>query len=366
MVLVREIGWGSYGEFEGPFFRGRPEDRFVLSELPDHSEKILAVITATESSNFSAINMYDGQVLSTGLTQVTERMFFTCSQVLGFAIEREPSLMEVLQPVMERTGTYFAKEKRGLWKFHFKKEQRAVLPGDEQETLMLGCSGKKDAWISSSLQDYAKEWAAAIATFWGVPAAQTAQIAFITPRLRSYAFKESAVLVAEAEKVGTSQAHAFIATYLSFAVNNPVRANKYLLIALQNTKSEKWSEGWLTEVVKELTFGPKIPLYLHRYEAIRPVVESLYAVDLPDTPKDLGDWRVWGPNAPFADLFQVQRALSDLRYDLGPNVVDGVYGKKTKAAVRAFEEKMGLPADGELDRATAHVLRKEWDAYRGC
>ena len=53
---------------------------------------------------------------------------------------------------------------------------------------------------------------------------------------------------------------------------------------------EKWSEEWCVSLIKQLTFGPKIGIYPRRYEAIRPVVEKLYGINLPKTVKDLESW----------------------------------------------------------------------------
>lgn len=53
---------------------------------------------------------------------------------------------------------------------------------------------------------------------------------------------------------------------------------------------------------------------------------------------------------------QRQQALTDLGYELGP--IDGIPGRKTSAAVRAFEEDHGLPGDGEWDRDLQRAVEK--------
>lgn len=49
---------------------------------------------------------------------------------------------------------------------------------------------------------------------------------------------------------------------------------------------------------------------------------------------------------------EIQQTLAQLGYNPGP--IDGLYGKKTRAAIQAFQKKEGLKVDGE---ATVDVLR---------
>ena len=54
------------------------------------------------------------------------------------------------------------------------------------------------------------------------------------------------------------------------------------------------------------------------------------------------------------DLFAVQRALKAAGFD--PGLVDGSFGRKTSAALRAFEASRGFVADGLLDSQTVDAL----------
>jgi len=51
----------------------------------------------------------------------------------------------------------------------------------------------------------------------------------------------------------------------------------------------------------------------------------------------------------------IQQLLSDLGYDPGP--VDGKPGRRTRAAIRAFQESEGLTADGKPSAALLEQLR---------
>lgn len=55
-------------------------------------------------------------------------------------------------------------------------------------------------------------------------------------------------------------------------------------------------------------------------------------------------------------IANVQRTLAELGYDPGP--ADGVMGRRTRAAIRAFQTTVGLPADGRLSNslATAFIV----------
>jgi len=357
LVSTKDIGWGAYGGYEGPFFRGR--HRYVVPDEPSLSDKILAVITATEGGAYDAINMYDGQILSTTLIQVTEKRYFTASKALGFAVEKDESLAGMLSPALELCDASFVKGPRG-WRIHYRSKEppSPVATEEQQSMMMLGCSGKQGSWGSES-EERAKTWAAVVASFWGKESAQRAQVEFIAPRLYDYAFYHSREAVEAATELGTDMSMAFVAAYLSFAVNSPVRAAKHLTVAAQKTKYRTFSEGWLIELLNELTFGPRIAIYPHRYKAIRPVLERLFSIDIPDLPEDLKDWK--GPSGELYDAKGIQEMLIDLGYDLGPCKADGRIGKMTSAAIRAFEEKEGLPPDGSLDIDVVNRLREVWE-----
>ncbi|KQT05481.1 peptidoglycan-binding domain-containing protein [Rhizobium sp. Leaf386] len=64
-----------------------------------------------------------------------------------------------------------------------------------------------------------------------------------------------------------------------------------------------------------------------------------------------------GPDTRTAYL---QRLLTCGGYVLG--LIDGIIGKKTRAAVRAFQLASGLPESGEFDTATVSRLRAIFEA----
>ena len=50
----------------------------------------------------------------------------------------------------------------------------------------------------------------------------------------------------------------------------------------------------------------------------------------------------------------VLQALQDKGFDIGP--IDGIIGPRTRAALREFQERQGMPATGRLDAETLSRL----------
>jgi lipoprotein-anchoring transpeptidase ErfK/SrfK len=58
---------------------------------------------------------------------------------------------------------------------------------------------------------------------------------------------------------------------------------------------------------------------------------------------------------PVESLFEAQLALA--RLGISPGSLDGVIGSRTRNALRAFQQREGIPTTSELDPATRHKLR---------
>lgn len=55
---------------------------------------------------------------------------------------------------------------------------------------------------------------------------------------------------------------------------------------------------------------------------------------------------------------KIQQALKDLKYDIGKTGVDGILGKNTEAAIKAFQEAQGLKVTGIVDKETLSALEE--------
>lgn len=75
-----------------------------------------------------------------------------------------------------------------------------------------------------------------------------------------------------------------------------------------------------------------------------------------------GDWdkgTIVPPKAPDERMVYLQRLLSRAGFDVGP--VDGIVGKRTKDAIRAYQTQFGLKVSGEFDAATVAHLRSKFE-----
>jgi len=357
--------WGSYGCYEGPFYRG--EFPYKPPAKPTENEKVLAVVAATEG-RCDAINMYDGQIMSASPIQVVERAQYAVSDMLGAVADAHDRklhylVQETLSSALDASRATFSISHRGRWRFHFKDSRGEVDRDDEQRQLMhLLSDGKKGTW-SDKDKAHGKLWAACVASVFEDEQARAVQAEWLALRLRCYAIRESKNFIYKGSDLGTPESLCFVAAYLTFAINNPTRANKHLLIGDKNANGRRFSRKWLIEVLKELTFGPHISIYPHRYNAIRPQLEKYYGVDLPDLAHDLEKWKAevgfsWLPSTK-----ELQMALIALGYDLGPRGADDDFGPKTTKAVLLFEQLHELPdPDGMPDPTMVQRLEQELEA----
>lgn len=340
VVSPNQIAWSSYDVYEGPFFRGTT--KYALPKTPTVADEILAVITTTEGGTWNAINMYDRCICTVGLIQWCEEGQYSVSDMLGATYAQDPDLLAPLTEQMRLSGVAFRKNAKGRYRFFFIDKRGEIDRREEQQQLfLLGSTGRKGDWDASS-RAHAKAWAAALATVYENRAAIEAQRDFTVPRLFRFAMQPALRMLDTAPH--TSIGRAFVAAYLSFAANSPRRAND-ALVAAQSEWGAKpsWTKDWLVAMLRSLTFHSRIAIYPHRYNAIRPVLERLYNIDLPDLAESLGDQ---------LSPAEIQQLLVRvLGYDLGksgPNAdgVDGAWGPKSRSALTDFQRRHDITGDG--------------------
>jgi hypothetical protein len=358
MATSSDIKWGSYRDFEGPFYHGIA--RFQLPEQPTATDRILAVITATEGGRWDAYNGYDRCICTSGLIQWCEAGQYSVTDMMGKVAEHDRALLESVDRQAAASGLELKRNQRGRWRFFFQDERGEVDRIDEQRQMfLLHSDGKRGSWDDAS-REYAKRWAAAISTVWESDAAQRIQADYTTRRLSFFALPNARRILDEAPDTGVGQA--FKAAYLSFAANNPTYADRHLKLAVDASSKPRWSLDWLIGVLKELTFGPGVAIYPHRYDAIRPVLERLYAVNLPDLAAELSRFSDAMGGGPVVTVVEAQKLLIELGFDLGPWGADGKFGKKTREALISFQQLHGLPAHGDLDAPTQKAMHAQRDA----
>lgn len=348
MVTAKEIGWGSYRQYEGPFYRGKCS--YVLPASPTEEEKIMAVITATEGGHYDAWNGYDVCGWTSGLIQWCERGQYSVSDMLGAVDLSDSNALDALRAYGEQFGVRFGRsnlEGKFAHRFFFFRDGEGVVDtqAEQQRLFYQHGDGTKGSW-SDATKNYAKGWAAVISSVWESPAAQAVQVDYTVKRLGGFMLGSAKRLFASAPD--TPVAAAARAAYLSFAANNPSWADKSLAVA-SRTSHAVWSLEWFIALLKAMTFSPKIAIYPARYNAIRPVLERIYKVELPDFAAELEHWVESTGMPATIDTKKLQYALKSLGYDLGPAGVDGVYGKKTREAVLTLEQLSGIVPEENQD-----------------
>ena len=357
-----EIGWGHYSGYEGAYTWGVTP--FQVPASPTENQKILAVVTQTEAAKFDAVNAYDRCIVSCGLIQWCESIYLT-SNLLGGIASREPTLLAPLQPALEASGASFKATGRGNYRFFVGDNE--VDSADEQKKLfLLNSNGTIGSWDDAS-KAHIKLWVASFANTLSQPTAMNVQTDFTADRIKTFATpKAKAILFDGAAADGW--VGALRAGFLSFAANLPAVASKYLEQAVTTTNATKWSEDWCVHILKALTFGPNITIYPGRYNKIRPMMEKLYGVDLPDFAQELQDWQdahaviapVYAGEPTFEHPVEIQQLLIALGYDLGPKGADGDFGTKSRTALMTFQGLNKLEPDGNPGPLTRAALSAAW------
>ena len=376
MATPADILWSKYKTYRGPFYLG--VRRFKLPPKPTENEMLMAVLTATEGGRADAINMYDRCIISTGYIQFCEAKYFLTSGLFGAIATRDAGLLDPLKPALEASGATFKRTGRGRWRFHFNDPRDEVDAGTEQKQLfLLHSSGHVGDWDDES-KAHAKLWAASMSNVLNQDEADAVQMDYVASRMKGFATNKARKVLFDGTP-STGWTGALRAVYLSFAGNLPSVASKQLEAALGELEgTPRWTKDWCIHIMRRLTFGPNIAIYPHRYNAVRPVVERLYGVDLPDMAKELEAWSAdmgmegtdWdevvdeqpAKEPTFTTTREVQQLLSDMGYDLGPAGVDGWMGRKTKDAIITFQGLNELVPDGLIGPKTRARMLAVWRA----
>jgi hypothetical protein len=363
MITADKVAWGSYQQYEGPWFRG-VYSLPPMSPSASFEEKVLAVITATEGGHFDAINMYDRMICSVGLIQWGDAAQFSVCNMLGEVERASQGSLEALHAYVAQRGYGFCRTPKGFWRFSRPDGSPVDDVPAQHELYLHGGSGLKGQWTDEQ-KTWAKGLVVAMQSVWDSPRARDAQLRYTATRVKGFVMPSAyqrLFLNQESARADKNVVEATQAAFLSFAANLPAVAAKHLEQLV--TSETIWTVEWLDAMVRELTFGPKIAIYPHRYNAIRPVIEQLWGVDLPDTSNDLFAWHGKmgiDPAAPEEVRLDtpksVQQALVSLGADLGPSGCDGKWGAKSKAALVAFQQAHGLKPDGAIGPLTLAALR---------
>lgn len=349
--ILPRIGWGSYDRWEGPWFKGAIP--YVTPQKPDFWDRVMTVVASTEGAAFDAINMYDRCVATVGIIQWGEVCANRAvSRMFGVAHGRDPDL---LAAHLAEAGLRMRSRGPGGWVC---ESHHGATP---HETFLGGATGLKGQWTAAQKQQ-ARRVAAVLASVWIVGDFREAQLEFTKPKLVEFAMGPGrALFLGDYPRDGWGGA--LRAGYLSFAANLPTVAARRITSDILRADR---SEHSCVTALREMTFGPKVAIYPGRYNKIRPVLEDLFGVDLPDFADDLRAWKgeVGSPGVDFGTPRAIQEELIAAGYDLGPAGADGKYGPKTLLAVRQFQMANGLQVDGLVGPQTLAALARSRDARR--
>jgi hypothetical protein len=284
LVTPDDVRWMTYGNYEGPIYVGK--HRYVLPPNASVREKFLKIITSAEGDRYDAVNMYDRAGVSLGLIQWSEIGTFNATRLLGKVCVRagERTVAGPLAPAMALSNASFKQNHEGKWRFFV--DDVEVQSPDQLRSMLCGCSGMKGTWgaIDSEQRVRAKTWAAGFANVWNNAVAREVQVELATAEMINYAFGASrkTMFGDVAEVLSAGIVGATRAIYLMYAINLPAVADSMCQRAVAITGAEKWSYEWCMDVIGELVHGPSISIYVHRYNAAKSTVESLFNVSLPD------------------------------------------------------------------------------------
>lgn len=347
----RRIGWGGYDRWEGPWFKGTVP--FVLPSKPSFLDKVLATVTATEGGHLDAYNGYDRCKCTSGVIQWGEVCApYSVTKMIALCAERN---FELASEFLFEAGLAITKDPDGWW-LCLLDGRRVRQEATQNEAFLGGSSGLKKGW--NDLQKArAKRTAAVISSLWSIPQFAEAQMEFTRPRLLDFAMGNGRMLFMNTEpEAFEGWRGALRAGYLSFAANLPAVAARRVTTEILAMDTVDSKEACI-KLLRECTFGPRVAIYPHRYDKIRPVLEAQFGVDLPDFSHELAKWKQ--NNGETLAPKEIQEILVSLGYDIGPSGADGKIGPKTTLAIISFQKARGLDADGIVGPMTTKALLRE-------
>lgn len=279
-VNKKDIQWGSYREYEGPWYRGKI--KFLPPKNPDFLDNVMWIITSTEGGCYDAINMYDRMILTVGIIQWGESGQRSVSKLLGAVVDScGYSAIAPVSEVAMKHGYEFAKWPDGTWGFVSSEDEDRIDSPLKMRELYLGCAGTKGSWDDDS-RDRAKEWAAAFAQVWESPCAQKVQVEYTKKRINGFVMPSSRQLLFDDAK--GPWVDATRAVFLSYAANLPAVADRQAVAsaaALKDSGFEKWSREWCVRFVKRLVSNSGIDIWPARWKKVCLAVNSTFKVDFP-------------------------------------------------------------------------------------
>lgn len=343
--------WGKYGGYEGWMHPGTL--RLSVQYDEPAVRKMLGVVTSTEGGCADSFNGYDSCCYSISYIQLAGTLDLA-GALLAHLKDRLPDAMYPLDTWLASYG--IALEATGKL-----RKGASYLNGKTMASALYGCDGRAGSWTKET-KDRAKGFAETVIEALRAEGAPALAQEFTTSRMLRWVTQDVLNLLYADGLEFSGWKGALQAGFFSFSANMPrVAADQFMAhVRERGGKAKLDDPDFVIGALQRMTFGPGFAIYGARYSTIRPVIERLYAVDLPDTPALLKGWvnkggGTWSP--PEHSNSDLQKMLITLGYDLGPAGADGILGKKTAAAVKSFQLIKGVyPADGNLTPSTVEAL----------
>lgn len=263
-----------------------------LPSDPTDTDKFFYVAISSEGCNASACNFYDSCIVSVSYIQLCDR-FFLATDLFGAVADKHGAdvITVPLKDALTASNASFKKQPNGKWRFVFHDGRVVDNNALQRQLYFAGSSGKKGEWTPEQ-KAHSKIWAACIANIWDHEGArqvanvycQRVMMNLVMPEAKKILFKEP---LANVGNVAVCRA-----LYLSFAANNPTRAEEALTEMFVDQSSPKWSDEWTIALAQRLTFKSGIKIYPVRYDHVRPVIDKMWSTNvLPKTAEELKAWR---------------------------------------------------------------------------
>jgi len=361
MITVKDIGWGSYGGFEGPYSWGKK--KYVVPASPEFKDKLLGVTTSTEGGTLDSVNMYDRCVLSVGVIQYCEAVF-AMSRMLGSCADA--GCIDIINSALSGLPVplEFAKNDKGVWRF---KSGLGFLDSVQkmQSAFLGGSTGLKGQWTGDQ-RVHATAVAAAFVNMWDDQAMRDAQCAYARETVWSFVTPASRTALAS-DPSNEGWSGALKAAVTSYSANLPAVAESMIRKVIATAAWSGSPQDRYMVICKQMALGSGIRIWPERYGKIAPRISALFGVSVPSL-EDLQNWNgsasdLHGPiDDPLDTVAEIQSFLISQGADLGPAGADGVYGKKTKDAVAAFQASRKLTPDGVVGPKTKAAMQAVLDA----
>lgn len=293
-VMIKDIGWGTYLDREGPRYIGNKH--FVMPQNPTFDQKVMSVISASEGLA-SSINMYDRAILSCGFIQWIELGQYSVSNMIGYVAETcGIELVEQhLHPALLMSKATFKKTDQGLWRFHIPDPNgnEVVVNTETLSRYMFTRSSSKIGTWSETNKLWAKCWAASIADLFEDDAAVAAQVAWTVPQLKAnFVLRQGKAIVFEEGSSYDGYAGVIKALLIAYGVNLPAVAERVIATAAARSTFPKWTKQWCLDLAHDLALTSGISLWPGRYNYKRPALEAAFGVELPKNASELA-LRAW-------------------------------------------------------------------------